>query len=180
MHVLSLPPAFVLSQDQTLRLNQKLSIRLYLVTLKADAHRCASLDRVPTIKTRRSRSSAYSQNVSAGKLLLHRQSPKGPSARHPPPTFLFLQYALVKEPKGKALQNPSSPRKARQQQSQPRKVRFPVSTWKMRTTAQGAGQTPAPPSLWELYTHRPRKPSSPTARKKHKTRKNPANTPDPL
>ena len=34
LHVLSLPPAFVLSQDQTLKLNLRPSFRLYMVTLE--------------------------------------------------------------------------------------------------------------------------------------------------
>jgi hypothetical protein len=91
LHVLSLPPAFVLSQDQTLKLKNLISTKSlrklteYLLTVG-----------FPT--------AVYSPKRKIGRYSLDR--PKGQSARTPPPTLLFLS-SLVKE------QIPSTPDKNR-------------------------------------------------------------------
>jgi hypothetical protein len=114
--------------------------------------------------------------VSAGKLLLHQQAPKGSSARHPPPTFLFLPYSIVKEPKPESFK--TKPPKPPTQTTDPGPLRAkPASKpYQVMATTKGAGQLPAPPSLWELYTHHPRRPSSAIPKKNRTTRKFNQNT----
>jgi hypothetical protein len=93
--VLSLPPAFVLSQDQTLRLNQKSSIRLYLVTLKADTHRCASLDREPILSSPKAKKISVSKRVRR-KTLASPTTPKGRPQDVRRPRFSFFHIRLSK------------------------------------------------------------------------------------
>ena len=89
MHVLSLPPAFVLSQDQTLKFSKTL-IWLYLVTLE--------LTRTFTPRHLRALVDLFSQNVSA-KVSFEPSRPWRDVgfSRTLPPTFLFLQYSIFKE-----------------------------------------------------------------------------------
>ena len=87
MHVLSLPPAFVLSQDQTLKLR-----RLDWLLVTHESTRTFTPHRLHD----------------AGNFLSKRDPPKSRSnhaslagygfSRTLPPTFLFLQYSIVKEP----------------------------------------------------------------------------------
>ena len=89
MHVLSLPPAFVLSQDQTLKFNKTL-IWLYLVTHESTrtfTPRCFHI-LVDFILTKRDPPKSRSNIAPLAGCVFSRTLP---------PTFLFLQYSVFKE-----------------------------------------------------------------------------------
>ena len=96
MHVLSLPPAFVLSQDQTLKLKNLIST---IVTTQ--------IDRVhpsPTLRPKRcTHQSIRSVDVSSGDLL---RSP----ARTPPPTLLFSSQQCHRACLTRDWKEPQAPR----------------------------------------------------------------------
>ena len=83
MHVLSLPPAFVLSQDQTLKLNLKHLKPAWSRLTRSGAPKPPHDGQAP----------AYVQNASDSICLsFTAEAIKPPPARTTPPAFLFLQY----------------------------------------------------------------------------------------
>ena len=122
LHVLSLPPAFVLSQDQTLRLNRDLSRPVTQILVRPSQEQTRSDEfqthplkaairpnRLPTLKTRLAPSDDESRNVTVAissdpdqtqpsRPRSRKKPPKpkpsqGP-ARTPPPTSPFLPMQL--------------------------------------------------------------------------------------
>ncbi len=145
-----------------------------MVTLKDNTHHCALLDGVlaaPDPRSLRNPKQVTPKRVRR-KTLASPTVPKGPSARHPPPTFLFLPYALVKEPKPESFK--PKPTTASDNKAAPKSVPV-IQPCQVMETTRGAGQTPAPPSLLDVYSHHQLQPSSafpkknPNSKKSNKT-----------
>ena len=133
--MLSLPPAFVLSQDQTLRLNQKSSIRLYLVTLKVDAlHSASLLDRDPVPHRPKAQGTRFSKRVRRKTLASPTRPKPGPQDIRRP-RFSFFHIRLSKN-RGK----PLTPLPKRQQSPAPRRAQPHVSPYQVIATVKGAGE----------------------------------------
>ena len=102
LHVLSLPPAFALSQDQTLKLDLNFEPADHNVLTRSHHFPSTEVDELPaihiagndgvTLKRVPPKSFVPSQNSKAEAL----QYPRG--ARTPPSTFLFLHLHLSNSP----------------------------------------------------------------------------------
>ncbi len=126
MHVLSLPPAFVLSQDQTLRLNEIQSgiwSRIDEVTPSVPSPRNQAKTQSPTPRTNICEFSRkyVNRRVSLNSAARQSPTPKGEPGstqrpqRHPPSTIPFLQNQIVKEP----TEDPSWPSERRPPETDP-------------------------------------------------------------
>ena len=97
LHVLGLPPAFALSQDQTLKLKSSISTKSQNV-----------LDRVLTMARRFHRTCELSKRKDKADVSLVPHASPHRAARTPPPAFLSLSLNLSKS-KGQQ-RNPTSPK----------------------------------------------------------------------
>ena len=95
MHVLSLPPAFVLSQDQTLKLRRLDPARSRSLT---DQHALACWLDEDTLSASLRSGPSYQRRVRRCHVTISRRFPGSRSAGTTPPTFLFLRIHLSKSP----------------------------------------------------------------------------------
>ena len=98
MHVLSLPPAFVLSQDQTLKLRIQSRHNHVVVLLELNGRSSPSKHSRKSIRKRRERLYFHSKNVTVEVYSMNNLKAETlqSSAQHPPPTFLFLIFNCQK------------------------------------------------------------------------------------
>ena len=98
MHVLSLPPAFVLSQDQTLKLRIQSRHNHVVVLLELNGRSSPSKHSRKSIRKRRERLYFHSKNVTVEVYSMNNLKAETlqSSAQLPPPTFLFLIFNCQK------------------------------------------------------------------------------------
>src|SRR3954452_21529692 len=101
LHVLSLPPAFALSQDQTLKLDLNFEPADHNVLTRSHHFSSTEVDELPAIHIAGNDGvtlNVYRRSLSSGLDPKSRSSLNARPARTPPSTFLFLHLHLSNSP----------------------------------------------------------------------------------